>query len=289
MLDISQPIMHQLSMTEQELRSTQHRESGRDPLRRTFLVLDWMARQPETQQGVREIAGALEMQASTVSRLLAQMADVGAVRRDEATGRYSLGLDLIRLGALAAAKLDVATTARPHMARLTELSGESSYLSVYDALRRRMMRVDTVPSPNPLRYVVAMNQWVDIVRGASGQAILAFLPHAEIDAAVAEALTSGVMAEPVLENLSQIRADGYACTSGQRTAGAVGIGAPIFDSRVRVIGDVFLTIPESRFDPGGQTALGSLVRETAERITAGIAGRWPREASLVSSVESSLS
>ena len=275
-------------MTEQELRRTQHGGGGRDPLRRMFQVLDWMARQTGSHHGVREIAHALCMQPSTVSRLLSQMAELGVVQRHADTGQYSLGLELVRLGALAAAKLDLPTVARPHLVELTKESGENSYVSVYDPDRRQMMRIDTVPSPNPLRYVVAMNQWIDVVRGASGQGILAFLPESEIRLILSEAGLSRERQRSLMKELERVRARGYACTRGQRTPGAVGVASPIFDSRLRVVGDVFLTIPESRFDPSQQTSLGQLVRRAGERITEGLGGPATYEESMAARAKAGL-
>ncbi len=277
MLDNFSAIMHQLTMTEQQLRSTQQPERAREPIRRTLIVLDWLCRQPQNWVGVLEIAAGLGMQPSTISRLLKELQELGLVRRDPASGRYGVGLELVRLGALATAKLDIAVIARPHLAALTAASGESSYLGLYDPGRRQMMRVETVPSPNPLRYVVAMHQWVDVVRGASGKAILAFLPPGEAQEIVDD-LVPSTEATPFLEQLAGIRARGYACTRGQRTPGAVGVGAPIFDSRGEVAGDVFITIPESRFDPASESRLGELVLTAAQQVTRDIAGKWPLSA-----------
>lgn len=267
--------MHELSMAEQELRSTQQYESGRDQLGRAFRVLEWMAEQPDNSHGVRQIASALDMQPSTISRLMSQLSALGLARRDEETSRYALGLELVRLGALASAKVDLVSIARPQLIWLTGKIDENSYLCIYDSIGRRMMRVDRVPSSNPLRYEVSMNQWIDVIRGASGQAILAFLPREEIAAIAAEGSSGVSLTDSVLHGLERARIDGYVCTRGQRTPGAVGIGSPIFDSRGKVAGDVFITIPESRFESSREQELGELVRTAAMRITEGIAGVWP--------------
>lgn len=247
-------------------------EAGRDPIRRTMHVLTWMADQEGTGHGVREIAVNLGMQPSTISRLMAQLADMSLVSRDVETGRYSLGLELIRLGTIAARKVDVAERARPYLVELSERSGESSYLGVYDASGRRMMRVDSVASSNPLQYVVAINKWVDVLRGASGKAILAYLPEDEVQSILAAEPSAAEGWPQMKDELAAIRADGFACTRSERTPGAVGVAAPIFDARGRVFGDIFITIPESRFDPEREQELGRLVRQAADSTTAAMGG-----------------
>jgi DNA-binding IclR family transcriptional regulator len=75
--------------------------------------------------------------------------------------------------------------------------------------------------------------------------------------------------------MARVRERGYALTHGQRIQGAVGLAVPIFSSRGAVIGDVCLTIPEQRYDPGGESRLATELLECATRITADLGGHSP--------------
>lgn len=266
-------------MTEQALLSPQQADGVRNPVGRSFQLLRWMAEQPESQHGVREIAKALGMAPSTVSRALGVLESEGIVSQDQHTGLFGLGLELLRLGQLASAKFDLRKVARPHLQAVVAACNESVFLGVYDHNRHQMLRIDTVSSSHPLRYVVELDRWTEVYRGASGLSILAFLPADERAAVytMAEAQHDPTRPWPgretVEKELELIRTRGYACTHGRRIPGAVGITAPIFGGSGEVFGDFILTLPEQRFAEHGEQALAELVMGAAAAITAAIGGR----------------
>jgi DNA-binding IclR family transcriptional regulator len=255
---------------------------ARDPLGNSIRILRWVAEQERDVVGVREVATALDMQPSTASRLLGALAEERLVVQDARTGGYSIGLELLRLGKLAEGKLDIRTIARPHMQRLVDDQGETIVLGLYDRVRREMLRVEKLEGSQPLRYVIEMEQWTEIFRGASGLGILAFLPEGEQEEPLVMADAEASDAEPWLRRdalsreLARIRLSGYACTQGRRLPGAAAISAPIFDHEGRVSGDIIMTVPEVRFRDEDERRLATAVLETAAAITVDSGGRVPR-------------
>jgi IclR family acetate operon transcriptional repressor len=77
-----------------------------------------------------------------------------------------------------------------------------------------------------------------------------------------------VTADELEQEVSRIRERGYAYSRGQRSRGAVGLGAPLFDAARDVFGDVCITIPEGRFDPALEPKLGGLLVSVAADISA---------------------
>jgi len=61
--------------------------------------------------GVTELARSLGLHKSTASRLLATLQKRGLVQQDEDSGKYSLGLALVRLGGQAERTLDLRSAA----------------------------------------------------------------------------------------------------------------------------------------------------------------------------------
>lgn len=250
----------------------------KDPIGRSWLILRWMAEQPVSTVGVRQIAKVHGMQPSTVSRLLNRLHEERIVRRDPYTGKYSLGLELIRMGMCADRHLNVRATARPHLRTLVETCGETAFLGIYDNLHHEMMRVEAVPSAHPLQYVVVMGRWTNVYAGASGLGIAAFLDERDREVVVklaVEATRAGdrpIRADVLRQEMAEIRSSGYACTSGRRTVGAVGIAAPVFDASGAVVGDIVITIPESRFEPHMKERLATSVMKTAAAVTSDMGG-----------------
>jgi DNA-binding IclR family transcriptional regulator len=103
--------------------------------------------------------------------------------------------------------------------------------------------------------------------------MLAFLPAGERRALYAGPLdrfTDRTLTGPgeVEEECARIRAQGYACSRGQRIVGAVGLAAPVFDAAGAVFGDVCLTVPEARFDEALEPRYGGLLVAAAAEVSA---------------------
>lgn len=251
----------------------------RDPLANGLKIVRWMAERPENLFGVREIGRELEMQPSTVSRILSKLAAERLVRRDERTGEYSLGLELVRLGLAASQKLDIRSVARPHLEKVVTACNETTLLGLYDSTRREMLRVDRVNSTEPVTYTVRLDTWTEIYRGASGLGILAFLPPADAESVLDEADREADENSPWLRKhelraeLERIRRRGYALTRGRRLHGAMAVSAPIFgQSSEIVVGDVVTTIPEYRWPTHDEAKISRLVMEAADGITRELRG-----------------
>jgi IclR family acetate operon transcriptional repressor len=247
----------------------------RDPVGRAISVLRWMIEGTEGALGVREIARGLDLTPSVAHRALANLEQHGFVVQ-KSSRKYEVGWEFLRIAQRAIARFSLGEVAQPILEELANESGETACFGVYDPLQKQLMFIASVESPHPLRYVIAMHSWMPLHSGASGLAILAFLPPEErreiVRALGLPAMTkSTIVDEEKLERAcARIRRKGYAYTRGQRVAGAVGIAAPLLQSDSQVLGDVVLTIPEQRFSPRSEAALGKLVKDAAARISRAI-------------------
>jgi IclR family acetate operon transcriptional repressor len=245
--------------------------TNRNPVSKTLIGLNWLIQQPAEKIGVRQMAIALQMGPSTAHRIFAALSESGFVEKDPATGRFKLGLELFRFAQLVVARAPIGSVARRHMRKLADACNETVLLGLYNDLRQEMMFSEVIESKNTLRYVVSLNAWIPIHAGASGLAILAFLPedirHSIMSRSKLESLTSRTITEPyrLEDEIEKIRSRGYAISHGQRIAGAIGMAAPICGIGT-VLGDVCLTIPEARFDPTSESRLAALLMACAEDI-----------------------
>lgn len=257
------------------------KSSKRSPIAKAFKLLNWLIEAREAEVGIRQTATALNLSPSNAHQLLGSLLAQGIVQRDPNSGRYSLGLELLRWAHLILGRMPLRTVALPRMHALVEACNETVFLGVYNQTRREMMFAANVEATHPLRYIIELNRWFPVTAGASGLSILAFLPDSEIDSILKTtkliAHTPNTIINPRQLNseLSAIRKRGYAISRGQREAGAVGIGAPIFGHDACVVGDLVITSPEQRFDRAKADTLGKLVRSHAELITKDLGGYYP--------------
>lgn len=252
----------------------------RDPLGRALHIVRWLVEEAgPSGAGVREIAKAVGLQPSSVSRLLAQLKEEQYVRRDASSGRFLPGIELMRLGALAISRLDIGVVAEPYLRSLGASINETVFLALYDHRRHEMIRIQSVPSSHPLQYTIELNRWTEIFRGSSGLAILAFLPEDERDAVIELAEAAATPETPwlrraaMLAMLDDIRARGYASTHGRRVPGAVGMAAPLFGPRGTVLGSVIVTVPEFRFTPEDESRIAGPLMRAAAQISSEVGGQ----------------
>jgi IclR family transcriptional regulator, acetate operon repressor len=225
---------------------------GRNPVSRAIDVLTWIADHPAQSISVRQVARDIGTSPATVYRIVQSFQERGLIGRD-GNGEYTAGLELHRICAAVARGLSPARIARPHLEALALESGEATLFGIYEAQRGEMMFIDKIEASHPLRYAVDLNRWIPIHAGATGLAILASLSSAERRRIYANGLTpltseTLVTAEDLEAATALIRRQGYAQSSGQRTTGAVGLAAPVFDSDSQVCGDICITVPQQRFE-----------------------------------------
>jgi IclR family acetate operon transcriptional repressor len=215
--------------------------------------------------GTNEIARRTGINASTVSRLLATLADAGLVEHVAGSGRYRLGIRLLQLGNAVLARLDLRELARPHLAALTEVTGETATLSTPG--EHEAITVDFVQSASFVQSVAQVGRPSSAHATAVGKVFLAHggrLPDGAL-----RAFTDRTIADraALAAEIQQVRLQGFALAAGEREDGLHAIAAPILDARGDLVAILGVQGPASRFDASRmRTALDPL-REHAAAIS----------------------
>ncbi len=262
----------------------------RDVFGKALHLLSWIVDAPKDGEpkewGVRELAQALKFPPATVHRVLAGLTKHGLVQQNPASGQYQIGAEFYRLALKLQANFAIRNAGIPVMQDMVAQCNEAAFLGFYDAFRMEMMFVAMIDSSHPLRYVVPLNVWIPVYAGASGLAIMAFLPPEERRTIIKRTrlapVTPRTITNPTAleEELARVRAHGYALSFGQRTAGAVAIGAPIWGPDGRILAELNLSIPDSRFDAKMEPALARLVIQHSKRIMEKLGAKVPDDEAL---------
>jgi DNA-binding IclR family transcriptional regulator len=189
---------------------------------------------------VTELAERSRLYKSTVLRLLASLEHGRLVRRTE-EGRWTLGAEVARLGALYAEAFSLEDVVLPVMRELVVRTQESVAFHIRQGDQRLCLyRVD---SPHSLRDHIRAGDVLPLDRGAGGRVLKAF---------------SGARGKLY----DQIRREGYVQLAGDRVPGLVGVSAPVRDAAGELAGALTLTVPESRM----RTRLVGDLRTAAELL-----------------------
>jgi len=212
------------------------------------------------EAGVTELARRLGLHKSTASRLLATLQRRGLVEQDEETGKYRLGLVVIRLAERAERTLDLRGIAMPELERLARLTHET-----------------TGDGPN----LIAVGDWTGRATAlhcvASGKIVLSAVAEREVLRIVRRGLVSYTERtitelEPLLEELARVRRRGYATALGEFEVGLNAVAAPVHDARGNVIAAVDIWGPAFRLTPRRIPELAAQAREAAAAISVRLGG-----------------
>ena len=236
------------------------------------------------EAGVTELARRLGLHKSTASRLLATLQKRGLVEQDEETGKYRLGLVVIRLAERAERTLDLRGISMPELERLARLTHETTGLGILDA--DALLTVAQADGPN----LIAVGDWTGrstpLHCVASGKVLMAALAEREVLRIVRRGLVSYTERtitelEPLLEELARIRRRGYATALGEYEIGLNAVSAPVHDARGHVVAAVDIWGPAFRLTPRRIPELAVQAREAAAAISIRLGGPGPSNGSTV--------
>lgn len=231
---------------------------------RALAVLDALADAEEL--GTNELARRTGINASTVSRLLATMAERRYVEHVPATGRYRLSLRLVELGNSVLGRLDLRLLARPHLQALVHSTGETATLSApgdHDAVT-----VDFEHGSAAVQSVAQLGRPSIGHATAVGKVLLAF-GRVQPPVPPLTAYTERTITNPdrLTEELDRVRRRGFAEARDEREEGLSAIAAPVRDSRGELAGILGVQGPSSRFDAGARRGAVPLVMSHAASLS----------------------
>jgi DNA-binding IclR family transcriptional regulator len=231
---------------------------------RAVAVLDALADGGEL--GTTDLSRRTGISASTVSRQLGTLARLGLVEHVPATGRYRLGVRVLRLANAVLGRLDLRDVARPHLESLVHAVGEAGTLSIPgegDAIT-----VDFVPSDRYLQGVTRLGRPSIGHASSAGKVMLAFgnvpLPRGKLASYAPRTITDPAALAGEIE---RVRLQGWAEAVEEREIGLSAIAAPVWGAGGELAAIVALQGPTSRFDGSAMHAALPLLLDCARRIS----------------------
>ena len=218
--------------------------------------------------GNNEIARRTGINPSTVSRLLATLAQDQMVTRTPDSGRFRLGPRLVELGNAALARVDMRQLGRPHLVALTEATGETATLSL--PYGEATITVDFVQSPSSVRSVAEVGRPSVTHATAIGKV---FLAHADAppspDPLPSYTRRTITEAAVLAAEVDATRARGWAESVGEREDDLNAIAAPVLDAVGSLVAVLGLQGPAARFGRRAMlAAVDELVTHSAQLSSA---------------------
>jgi IclR family pca regulon transcriptional regulator len=183
------------------------------------------------EMSLSDVALAAGLARPTARRLLLTLEELGFVR--SRGGAYELTPKVLTLGMAYVGALGLWDIARPHLEALVAQTGESSSMVQLDGSDIVYVARVSVPKLIALRVDIGTRFPAD--RTSQGKVLLAALSPAELDAALGQPSRSGLppyvgrSPEQLREELTEVRARGWALADEELAPGVRSVAVPVRD------------------------------------------------------------
>jgi DNA-binding IclR family transcriptional regulator len=217
-----------------------------------------------------DLCRELQMNKSTLLRLIAPLVDTDLVRQNPDTGRYFLGWRTIQLGQRYLEGLDLNTAAHDILEGVMAATSETVHLVITDL--PYVVYVDKVDSPRPVRMHSRIGSQQPMHCTAVGKAILAFSNEAVLSGVlelemVKKTPNTLTTPEALAQDLIAVRERGYAIDDVENEVGLRCVAAPIFDHTGSPVSAISVSGPVARVTRRRVTELGPRVAAAADEIS----------------------
>lgn len=224
------------------------------------------------EMSLSEIASKAALRAPTCHHLLATLAKHGFVGRSARTRSYYLGSRITELSNQRLKQFSLVDIAMPHLRALNEATLESVHLATLQG--HALVTLAKLESKLPIRAGSDEPGKSDAAHAtATGKAILAWLPEAEIARVIAHTrlhrFTDKTIStiSDLMEDLRLVRRNGYSVDNEEFQPGVVCIGAAIRDHLGAVIGSVSCSMPRMRAEGEHLEKVKTAVRTCVGKIS----------------------
>jgi len=229
--------------------NTATRTDGPMVLPRAFALLRLLAEEP-VGLNLSSVAVNLDVPKSSLSATLKALTEQGFLSR---TGSmYTLGSESYSLASVILAGRTIRQISRPHLEEAMADSGETVLLAVLEPDGLHFTYIDSVESPESVRYSVAIGTRRPLYATSCGRLFLAHqtetMRQAYYKAVDMREVTDKTITKPeaLEKRLAQIRDAGISVTLGDYSVDVAGFATPIFNSDGKMIAALAIGVPVSR-------------------------------------------
>jgi DNA-binding IclR family transcriptional regulator len=218
--------------------------------------------------GISELSHSLGIGKSTVHGITSALEEIGAIRRDPSSKKYTLGFTLFELGRLAYALNTLKDLARPVLEQLMEKARESVFLGGLNGDRATIL--DIVESRQDLRIIAQVGTTIPLTAAATGKVFLAGMEEQKaleiLRKAGMKRYTEYSITDPeeYLQEIRRVREQGYATDYEEYILGVRAVAFPIEGENLRSA--IWVVGFKTSLDDERMKAVIEATREAAEEI-----------------------
>ncbi|TDL83102.1 IclR family transcriptional regulator [Peribacillus frigoritolerans] len=221
--------------------------------------------------GVTEIANQIDINKSSVYRILSTLVQYGYIEQDAETGKYKLGYKFLEISSKLLESIDLRAEARMYLQELENETNEVIHLVVYD--QGEVVYIEKLDGSETLRMHSKVGKRAPMHCTSVGKAILAYLPSSVV-LEILERKGLPMHTDKTITNkedflleLNTVRQKGYALDLEENENGITCIAVPIFDHMGNAIAAVSISGPTIRMTEERLEHLQSRMRNIGRQIS----------------------
>lgn len=240
-------------------------------IERATLVLSALAEGSSKGLRFAEVTKATELGKATTHRLLAGLVAHGLAEKDEATGRYFLGVKIASWAAAACNRFGIAERTAPALARLCQGTEDTVYLSI--CIGNEAVCLHRCEGNFPIKTLtLKVGDRRPLGIGAGSMALLAFLPDENIDAIISaqadDRASFGIDEITLRGMIDTAREFGYALNDEKIIPGMSAVGVPIHGEDGNPVAAISVAAISSRMEQPRRDNIVAMVRQEIRKIEA---------------------
>jgi len=197
-----------------------------------------------------ELARELDLNKSSVTRLLYSLEKARFIKRNKETGAYQLTHKAHQVGRVYIKQVDFHTVSMPVLEELTSKCQESSHLGILDEMQ--VLYLDWIESNQTVLLASLTGKKLPAYCTGVGKNFLAhmdkqtlstYLKNTPLTQYTAQTITNP---KKLVKQLKQIKKQGYAVDHGEFQQDVISVSAPIFDDTGNVIAGISVAGPAFR-------------------------------------------
>lgn len=221
--------------------------------------------------GVTEISEALNYGVSATYHLLNTLKECNIIEQNEVTKKFKLSLKLWQIGMLAYEQNDISLLLKPYLKKLKELTGETSNLTILD--NNQIVYIAQEESNRLLKMFTKIGASAPLHCTGAGKVLLTYQSKAKQEHIINNMelieYTSKTITDKakLIEEMAQIKKQGYGLDDEERELGVSCIGAPIFGINDEIIACISISGPKSRFTKENKDKWIKIILEISKEAT----------------------
>lgn len=220
---------------------------------------------------ITEISTRMQLNKSTVHSLLKTLQKHGYIEQSTESGKYRLGMKLFERGNFVVYNLDIRSIAKKYLLDLSRETGHTLHLVILEG--KECVYIDKVEGTSANVLYSRIGRRAPIHSSGVGKVLVAFRENKEIytilDGYNFESRTANTLTnrQDFLEELENIRSQGYAIDQEENELGICCVALPIRNHTGEVIAAFSLSMPTPQLNTEQLERIIPMMKQTAKQIS----------------------